>query len=164
MTGAPAAVVTTSGTAVANLHPAVLEAHHGRVPLVVLAADRPGRLHGTWANQTTDLQSALFGAATRLTRVLAPDDDPAVWAAAIRESVVVAKGLTHSPAGPVFLDVGFDEPLVPDEVDGPWHPLFAGGSGGDRAPLLATRRRIGHRRRKRRPRTRSSSRWLTPIG
>ena len=57
-------VVTTSGTAVANLHPAVLEAAHAGVPLVVLTADRPPELRGTGANQTTD-QAGFFGAAVR---------------------------------------------------------------------------------------------------
>ena len=50
----PVVVVTTSGTAVANLHPAVLEAAHAGVPLLLLTADRPARLRGTNANQTTD--------------------------------------------------------------------------------------------------------------
>ncbi len=58
--GSRAAVVCTSGTAVANLHPAVLEAFHARVPLVVVTADRPLRLRGTDANQTTD-QLGIFG-------------------------------------------------------------------------------------------------------
>ncbi len=59
--GARAAVICTSGTAVANLHPAVLEAAHAAVPLVVVTADRPARLRGTDANQTTD-QVGIFGA------------------------------------------------------------------------------------------------------
>ncbi|MGA8993635.1 MAG: thiamine pyrophosphate-binding protein, partial [Nocardioidaceae bacterium] len=57
----PVAVVTTSGTAVANLHPAVLEAAHAGVPLVLLTADRPARLRGSNANQTTE-QAGIFGA------------------------------------------------------------------------------------------------------
>ena len=60
----PVAVMTTSGTAVANLHPAVLEAHHGGTPLVVVSADRPHELRGTGANQTT-AQPGIFGASTR---------------------------------------------------------------------------------------------------
>src|SRR6478735_9652112 len=63
--GRPAAVVTTSGTAVANLHPAVLEASHGGVPLVVLSADRPPWLRDVGANQTID-QRSVFGPALRL--------------------------------------------------------------------------------------------------
>ena len=65
-------VVTTSGTAVANLHPAVLEAAYARVPLVALTADRPAELRGTGANQTTD-QVGLFGGSVRLfARAVAP--------------------------------------------------------------------------------------------
>ncbi|MGI8523731.1 MAG: thiamine pyrophosphate-binding protein, partial [Nocardioides sp.] len=52
--GSPAAVMCTSGTAVANLHPALLEAAHAGVNLVAVTADRPLRLRGTDANQTTD--------------------------------------------------------------------------------------------------------------
>ena len=59
-TGSPAAVLTTSGTAVGNLMPAVMEANHAAVPLVVLSADRPEELLGTGANQTT-VQLDLFG-------------------------------------------------------------------------------------------------------
>ena len=60
MGGAPVAVVTTSGTAVGNLLPAVMEAHHAGRPLVVVSADRPDHLRGTGANQTTD-QVGIFG-------------------------------------------------------------------------------------------------------
>lgn len=58
------AVVVTSGTAVANLHPAVLEARHGRVPLVVVTADRPHEMRGVGASQTTN-QARIFGEAVR---------------------------------------------------------------------------------------------------
>ena len=60
--GVPAVVITTSGTAVANLHPAVLEAHHSGVPLILLTADRPAELRGIRANQTTQ-QAGIFGVA-----------------------------------------------------------------------------------------------------
>ncbi len=62
--GLPVAVVTTSGTAVANLHPAVLEAHHSGVPLIVLTADRPQSMRGIGSNQTT-VQPGIFAGAVR---------------------------------------------------------------------------------------------------
>ncbi|GGO78193.1 2-succinyl-5-enolpyruvyl-6-hydroxy-3-cyclohexene-1-carboxylic-acid synthase [Nocardioides deserti] len=91
--GARAAVLCTSGTAVANLHPAVLEAAHTGLPLVVLTADRPARLRGTAANQTTD-QVGVFGRLVT-TRDL-PDD-----------------ALVLADDGPTHLNVQLDEPLVP---------------------------------------------------
>lgn len=118
-TGRPAAVVTTSGTAVANLHPAVLEAHHAGVPLVVLAADRPPRLRGTWANQTSDLQPETFGRATRFTADLLPDADVATWERAGASAVAAAAGDNGGRPGPVLLNLGFDDPLVPDDP-APW--------------------------------------------
>ena len=64
-------MVTTSGTAAANLHPAVLEAAHAGVPLVAVTADRPARLRGTGANQTTD-QVRLFGDAASFVDLTEP--------------------------------------------------------------------------------------------
>ncbi|WP_347876306.1 thiamine pyrophosphate-binding protein [Cellulosimicrobium cellulans] len=82
----PVAIVTTSGTAVANLHPAVLEAHHTGVPLVLLTADRPHELRGTGANQTTH-QAGIFGPAVRFAAdVPAPDGRPGE----VRDLVAVA--------------------------------------------------------------------------
>ena len=69
----PALVITTSGTATANLHPAVLEAHHSGVPMILLTADRPAELRGIRSNQTT-IQPGLYGDAVRLAEdVPAPD-------------------------------------------------------------------------------------------
>ncbi|MEY4437353.1 MAG: hypothetical protein RL100_817, partial [Actinomycetota bacterium] len=62
--GEPSVLITTSGTAVANLHPAVLEAHHSGVPLILLTADRPHELRGVGANQTTN-QIGIFADAVR---------------------------------------------------------------------------------------------------
>ncbi|MCB8775905.1 2-succinyl-5-enolpyruvyl-6-hydroxy-3-cyclohexene-1-carboxylate synthase, partial [Escherichia coli] len=73
--GAPTAVLTTSGTAVGNLLPAVMEADHAGVPLLVLSADRPEELRGTGANQTTD-QVDLFGSHVRFAVDVAAGDDP----------------------------------------------------------------------------------------
>ena len=111
------AVVTTSGTAVANLHPAVLEAHHARRPLVVVTADRPPQLRGTWANQTTELQAGLFGAAARARLDLA-DADAVADPAAAAQALVATIAAAHGPLpGPVHLDLGFTDPLVPDDDD-----------------------------------------------
>jgi len=121
--GSPAAVVTTSGTAVANLHPAVLEAHESAVPLLVLSADRPERLRGTWANQTTALQPGLFGAATRFSAELpAPTagDPPGARQAALATALAAARGSAPGARpGPVHLDVAFDDPLVPADGEDP---------------------------------------------
>jgi 2-succinyl-5-enolpyruvyl-6-hydroxy-3-cyclohexene-1-carboxylate synthase len=115
--GAAGAVVTTSGTAAANLHPAVLEAHHGRRPLVVITADRPRDLRGTWANQTTQLQAGLYGRAVRARLDLADVDaakDPDDALRALVEVVAAAR----ERRGPVHLDLGFTEPLLPDDEAG----------------------------------------------
>jgi len=112
-TRAPVAIVCTSGTAAANLLPAVAEAFLAGVPLVVLTADRPPELRGTGASQTID-QLWLYGTHVRLFRDLpCPDDagvQPAAAAEAGREACRVARA---GPVGPVHLNVPFREPLVP---------------------------------------------------
>ena len=111
--------MTTSGTAVANLHPAVLEAHHANRPLVVVTADRPPELRGTWANQTSELQAHIFGDALRARLDLADTDavkDPPGAAAALARTLAAARG---PRPGPVHLNLGFSDPLVPlDDEDG----------------------------------------------
>ncbi|MFC8922195.1 2-succinyl-5-enolpyruvyl-6-hydroxy-3-cyclohexene-1-carboxylic-acid synthase [Cellulosimicrobium sp. NPDC057127] len=112
----PVAVVTTSGTAVANLHPAVLEAHHAGVPLVLLTADRPHELRGTGANQTTT-QVGLFGPAVRYAvDQPAPDGRPGEvrdLVAVTARALAAATGARDGHPGPVHLDLAFREPLVP---------------------------------------------------
>ena len=102
----PAAVVTTSGTAVANLHPAVLEAHHARVPLVVVSADRPAALRGTGANQTT-IQPGIFGVAVH------GEWDLAAAEAGPALGEVLTAVVASASTGPVHLNVQFAPPLVP---------------------------------------------------
>ena len=114
---ARAAVVCTSGTAVATLHPAVLEAAHSGVPVVVVTADRPGRLRGTDANQTTD-QVGIFGR-------LVETHDLAAGAAVPSLDV----------DGPVHLNLQLDDPLLPDPDDA-WTPTVT-------APTPRERRRGG---------------------
>ncbi|HVM00345.1 MAG TPA: 2-succinyl-5-enolpyruvyl-6-hydroxy-3-cyclohexene-1-carboxylic-acid synthase [Egibacteraceae bacterium] len=111
--GRPAVLVSTSGTATANFHPAVVEADHARVPLLVLTADRPPELRHTAANQTID-QVKLYGGSVRwFVEVGAPGDRPdvAYWRSLAARAVAVAAG---RPPGPVHLNLGFREPLVPD--------------------------------------------------
>ena len=119
LTRVPAVVVTTSGTAVANLHPAVLEAHHGVVPLVVLSADRPVELRGTGANQTT-VQPGMFAGAVRWSAdAQAPiraAGEVGRWRALAADAVRHATGgEPGSEPGPVHLNVQLREPLVPTD-------------------------------------------------
>ncbi|WP_438854785.1 2-succinyl-5-enolpyruvyl-6-hydroxy-3-cyclohexene-1-carboxylic-acid synthase [Agromyces sp. M3QZ16-3] len=120
-TGRPAVVVTTSGTAVANLHPAVLEAHHAGVPLIVATADRPAELRGIRSNQTT-MQPGIFAGAVRFERDVAPPEGRAgeldAAARLAREAVRASLGIDadgvlvpHPGPGPVHLNLQYREPL-----------------------------------------------------
>ena len=114
-TATPVVIITTSGTAVANLHPAVLEAHHSGVPLIVVSADRPAELRGIGSNQTTT-QPGIFASALRGSwDVAAPTldapGDPVALAAEVHAAAL---------AGPVHLNLAFAEPLsgaVPPVVE-----------------------------------------------
>lgn len=110
----PAAVITTSGTAVANLHPAVLEAHHALVPLLVISADRPLELRDSGANQTTT-QPGMYAAAVRAEFDLGADSAPDIERC-VHQAVAFASGRQEATgiAGPVHLNVQFREPLVPE--------------------------------------------------
>ena len=112
----PVAVVTTSGTAVGELLPAVMEANHAAVPLVVLSADRPDELRGTGANQTTR-QAGLFGVHVRAAVDVPAGNDPLPYLA---RALAEARG-ANGPAGPVQVNLAFRDPLVPerDEVRSP---------------------------------------------
>ncbi|WP_210439754.1 2-succinyl-5-enolpyruvyl-6-hydroxy-3-cyclohexene-1-carboxylic-acid synthase [Nocardioides xinjiangensis] len=119
VSGRPAAVSCTSGTAVANLLPAVVEAAHAGVPLVVVTADRPARLRGTGANQTTDQRGIFSGFAPSLDVAHAGLDE------------LIAFLRSHD--GPVHLNVQLDEPLLPDD-----HGWDAGAAAPERAVASAT--------------------------
>ncbi|WP_157155118.1 2-succinyl-5-enolpyruvyl-6-hydroxy-3-cyclohexene-1-carboxylic-acid synthase [Diaminobutyricimonas sp. LJ205] len=112
-TQTPVVVITTSGTAVANLHPAVLEAHHAGVPLIVLTADRPEELRGIGSNQTTR-QDGIFGRAVRRDwDVPAPTGaaGEADAAASLAREVIAAASGPGTSAGPVHVNLAFREPL-----------------------------------------------------
>jgi 2-succinyl-5-enolpyruvyl-6-hydroxy-3-cyclohexene-1-carboxylate synthase len=132
--GRPVPVCTTSGTAVANLHPAVLEASHAGVPLLVLSADRPPDVIGTGASQTIQ-QAGLFGGAVRLAVNGALAGDPARGRSFVDRIVAAATGAAGGPPGPAHLNLPFAEPLVPDGAgDAP--PGRAGGGPWTQVPPL----------------------------
>lgn len=116
----PTAVVSTSGSAVANLHPAVIEADTGGVPLLLLTADRPPELRGTGSNQTID-QLGIFGRSVRwFHEVGVPEDRPGIvgyWRSVVSQAVARTRGLGTGP-GPVHLNLAFREPTVPLTDDG----------------------------------------------
>ncbi len=114
ISGEPSVLITTSGTAVANLHPAVLEASHSGVPLILLTADRPHELRGVGANQTTN-QIGIFGDAVReCVDVPAPnghDGEIREAATLATNAIAVAMGYDGDQPGPVQLNLAFREPL-----------------------------------------------------
>lgn len=106
--GSPSVVITTSGTAVANLHPAVLEAHHSGVPMILLTADRPARLRGKGANQTTNQVGIFADAVIRCIDVSVAE----LGEFDARELAIQAIELaTGETPGPVQLNLQFQEPL-----------------------------------------------------
>ncbi len=158
----PAAVVTTSGTAVANLLPAVVEADMSDVPMLLVTADRPAAMRGADANQTI-MQPGIFG-----DRVRFAADLPEPTAAGLKDTganslvALVRKAASHAvgpPSGPVHLNVPFDLPLQPEsphELDlrgpGEEQPLDLPSvevavKGGEFIPQGPWRRRTEARRR-----------------
>ena len=111
-TGALPAIVVTSGTAVAELAPAVLEASHARLPLLLLTADRPGELRGVGASQATD-QSRLFGGHVRASVDLEPQEPSRALVGQLTRAVAAACGAPAGAPGPVQINVAFRDPLTP---------------------------------------------------
>jgi 2-succinyl-5-enolpyruvyl-6-hydroxy-3-cyclohexene-1-carboxylate synthase len=143
--GLPVPVVCTSGTAAANLHPAVLEAHHAGIPLLAVTADRPAELVGIGANQTVR-QAGLFGVAVRAAPSLAVPSgcgQQPHWRSTVDRAVAAARGALGGGPGPVHLNVPLREPLVPGGLHGgllgapshspaslDWPPALRGRPGG----------------------------------
>ncbi|GAB4213931.1 MAG: 2-succinyl-5-enolpyruvyl-6-hydroxy-3-cyclohexene-1-carboxylic-acid synthase [Roseiflexaceae bacterium] len=120
--GEPVALVCTSGTAAANFMPAVVEAFHGRVPLVVLTADRPHELREVGAPQAID-QVRLFGTHAKWFFDMAePDEAPETARSTAAVAVRAAALARQAPAGPVHLNCPYREPFVPlpDDLVPPW--------------------------------------------
>ncbi|MGH2640525.1 MAG: 2-succinyl-5-enolpyruvyl-6-hydroxy-3-cyclohexene-1-carboxylic-acid synthase [Actinomycetota bacterium] len=130
-TGRPAIVACTSGTAAAELVPAVVEASQSRVPLVVLTADRPPRLRGTGANQTI-VQPGLYGEYVRASfdlPVPSTAGQEAWWHQAAREAI---EAMATDPIGPAHLNCPFEEPLTPSVGDAPARPEAEPPQGRER--------------------------------
>lgn len=108
----PAVAVMTSGSAVANAHPAVVEADAAGVPLIILSADRPHALVNTGASQTT-VQTGIFGAATRYQADLGDTNASDAVANQVRRAVAAASGRLSLDPGPVHLNVRLAPPLAP---------------------------------------------------
>jgi len=123
--GRPVPIAMTSGTAVANLGPAVIEANYARVPLIVLSANRPYELLGTGANQTME-QLGYFGTQVRAAISLGLAEDGAdlaglnaQWRSATCRVLAAASGARTANAGPVQFDIPLREPLVPEPDSDP---------------------------------------------
>ncbi len=137
--GRPAVVVTTSGTAAVELHPAVVEAHQAGVPMLVVTADRPPELRDVGAPQTID-QNRLYGSSVRWFVDPAPPTDQSAGSWRSLASRMVAE-TTAGPSGPgpVHANLPFREPLLgtvldlPDARPGsqPWHSVAASSSALD---------------------------------
>ncbi|MCF6514410.1 2-succinyl-5-enolpyruvyl-6-hydroxy-3-cyclohexene-1-carboxylic-acid synthase, partial [Blastococcus sp. MG754427] len=133
--GRPVPVVTTSGTATAHLHAAVLEADASGVPLLALTADRPPELRATGANQTIE-QAGLYGAAVRWAADVGVPEagreeaQNRYWRSLVAKALTIASGTLSADPGPVHLNLALREPLLPGdepaELIGPW----AGRPGG----------------------------------
>jgi 2-succinyl-5-enolpyruvyl-6-hydroxy-3-cyclohexene-1-carboxylate synthase len=154
-TGRPAVVATTSGTASVELHPAVVEAFHARVPLLAATTDRPPELHLVGAPQTID-QEGLFGPAVRW--AVSPGvADPAgmsSWRSVASRCVAEALGAGSGPPGPVHLNLAFREPLLgsaarvntpPGRPGGaPWHAFRPPAGASPPEPVVdLLRARVG---------------------
>ena len=123
--GRPVPIAMTSGTAVANLGPAVIEANYARVPLIVLSANRPYELLGTGANQTME-QLGYFGTQVRAAISLGLAEDGAdlgalnaQWRSATCRVLAAASGARTANTGPVQFDIPLREPLVPEPDSDP---------------------------------------------
>jgi 2-succinyl-5-enolpyruvyl-6-hydroxy-3-cyclohexene-1-carboxylate synthase len=154
-TSAPVPVLTTSGSATANLYPAVVEADQDLVPLVLCTADRPPELHGVGAPQTIDQQHLYGGRVRRFVDAGVPDDaDPGTWRSLAQLVWAEARGRPRGEGdapGPVQCNLPFRDPLVgragalppaqrplPERDDGPIPPgeQVAGRDGGTRVLVV----------------------------
>jgi 2-succinyl-5-enolpyruvyl-6-hydroxy-3-cyclohexene-1-carboxylate synthase len=108
--GIPAILVCSSGTAAVEFHPAVVEAHHSEVPILICTADRPAELQGVGAPQTIDQQN-LYGVSVRkfVNAEVADESESHTWRKIARDLFATSLGKVR---GPVHLNLRFREPLM----------------------------------------------------
>lgn len=115
--GKPTAVLTTSGTAVANLFPAIIEAKYSGTPFIVLTADRPAAVHGTGANQVI-VQREIFGSYVNRSIEIASESlnlETSSALDAIKDRINSVLSIAIKNGGPVHLNIALAEPLVPTQ-------------------------------------------------
>lgn len=134
-TGRPAALICTSGTAVANYLPAIVEASQSCIPLIVITADRPFELHETRSNQTIK-QRGIFGEFVRWECELPPFTEEVAPRALLSSLDYALYCASRSPAGPVHLNMQFRKPLIASDEGIPsvWEHDIAGWINS-KAPL-----------------------------
>ena len=140
--GRPVAVITTSGTAVANLGPAAMEATAAGVPLLLITADRPEYLVGTGANQCGDQAGAFGPAALAVVRLSSESGGAAAWAAGVQRALAVAAGARTRQPGAVQLNIEFAEPLVGELPPSRKIAFEVAESAGHRVAELDARRTV----------------------
>ena len=137
-TGKPVLLLCTSGTAAAEFHPAVVEAYHARVPLIVVTADRPPELQGVGANQAIDQQRLYGGAVDWFVDPGVPVDVPGaprMWRR------LAARAYAEAVSGPVHVNLPFREPLVPQPGQVP-AALGTPGQAVSRGKLLPNQKQV----------------------
>ena len=132
--GRPVPVLTTSGTAAAHLHAAVLEADASGVPLLALTADRPPELRATGANQTIE-QAGLYGGAVRWAADVGVPEagreaaQNRYWRSLVAKALITATGALSGDPGPVHLNLALREPLLPDDEAAELDRALGGAAG-----------------------------------
>lgn len=111
-TGHPVAVVATSGTAIANLHPAVMEAYHSNIALIVVSADRPVALRDTGASQTGNQLGIFDPQLVAQTQLVDSPKNPSLWQANVHRALAGALGIRTNRVGPAQLNLHIENPTT----------------------------------------------------
>ena len=114
--GDPAVILTTSGTAVGNLLPAIIESDQSMSPLIIISADRPNKMIGTGENQTINQQNIFKNNIRDFINVESEIDSSNSFVNKINLMILKSKGLKEEPPGPIHINIAFNEPLI-DELN-----------------------------------------------